>query len=69
MPISTQRNKHIQRVLIEAAKLATRESPTELQRVQRATTLYILDEQTTLECFVEKQIRSCVFPDDTRSSN
>ena len=27
MPISTQRNKHIQRVLIEAAKLATRESP------------------------------------------
>ena len=27
MPISKQRNKHIQRVLIEAAKLATRESP------------------------------------------
>jgi transposase len=27
MPISTQRNKHIQHVLIEAAKLATRESP------------------------------------------
>ena len=26
-PISKQRNKHIQRVLIEAAKLATRESP------------------------------------------
>jgi transposase len=27
MPISKQRNKHIPRVLIEAAKLATRESP------------------------------------------
>src|ERR1700741_4655010 len=27
MPISKQRNKHIQRVLIEAAKLATREPP------------------------------------------
>ena len=27
MPISKQRNKHIQRVLIEAAKLAPRESP------------------------------------------
>jgi transposase len=27
MPIFKQRNKHIQRVLIEAAKLATRESP------------------------------------------
>ena len=27
MPISKQRNKHIQRMLIEAAKLATRESP------------------------------------------
>ena len=27
MPLSKQRNKHIQRVLIEAAKLAPRESP------------------------------------------
>jgi transposase len=27
MPISKQRNKHIQRVLIEAAKLAPRQSP------------------------------------------